>query len=398
MPFRGAFGSEEERVLQEAIRYYRDNQIDPPYDGEYETQFCNGFVEFMQGGYADAVASGTISCYIAVAALNLPKGSDVLISPVTDSGPLNAIIMLGLNPVLMDSAPNSYNIDIATFLERVTPNTSGVFLVHSAGEPVNTEEIVKETHNRGIRVIEDCSQAPGAVVCKNSSDSCDRSCNVWTRRRVGTFGDIAAFSTMYRKTLTAGASGGLVYSTDQDIYHQAIAYADRGRPKWRKDYNNRNPGDALFPSLNFNTDELSCAIGLGSLSRLQNTIDKRCEFVECLCNLLSAESNICRPYNFHAGFSPFYFPIFVDEDKISCSKSEFSLAVESEGIPLGVHYDCVISSWDYAKKYLKDDFAACNAERVRDTSFNLFLNENYSEREAIDIVTAINKVESYFRR
>ena len=56
MPFRGAFGSEEESLLQEAIRYYRDNQIDPPYEGKFENQFCQEFVEFMGGGYADAVS------------------------------------------------------------------------------------------------------------------------------------------------------------------------------------------------------------------------------------------------------------------------------------------------------------------------------------------------------
>jgi perosamine synthetase len=257
-----------------------------------------------------------------------------------------------------------------------------VFVVHSAGEPVDIETITQEAHKRGIKVIEDCSQAPGGVC---------------VGQKVGTFGDVAAFSTMYRKTLTAGASGGIVYSTDLDIYHHALAYADRGRPKWRADYNSGNPGDALFPSLNFNTDDLSCAIGLASLGRLQETIDKRCSFLEKLCECLSGESKVCRPYNFHSGFSPFYFPIFVDSEKITCGKLEFAKALQTEGIALSPQYDCVISSWDYAKKFMKDDFVARNAEDVRDCSFNLFLNEKYGARELKDIMKAILKVENYFQ-
>ena len=197
---------------------------------------------------------------------------------------------------------------------------------------------------------------------------------------------------MYRKTLTAGATGGIVYSKDIDVFHQALAYADRGRPKWRENYNGRNPGDALFPSLNFNTDELSCAIGLASLGRLQESIDKRCFFLEKLCNRLSFETKVCTSYNFHNGFSPFFFPIFVDREQISCDKIEFANALKAEGIDLSPHYDCIISSWDYAKKYMKDDFVAHNAKDVSNRSFNLFLNEKYGDQEVDDIVNAIKKL------
>ncbi len=398
MPFRGAFGSEEENLLQEAIRYYRDNQIDPPYEGKFENQFCQEFVDFMGGGYADAVSSGTTACFIAIAALNLPKGSDVLISPVTDSGPLNSIIMLGLTPVLMESAPNSYNINTHQFLERITPNTSAIFVVHSAGEPVEIERITKEAHKRGIKVIEDCSQAPGAVCC-GKVESCDRSCNQWKNRRVGSFGDTAAFSTMYRKTLTAGASGGVVYSKNEDTYKQILAHADRGKQTWRKDLNQNDPGQGLFPALNFNTDEFSCAIGIASLRKLQQNIDARNNFIKILKEKLQASTlEAIKMYPFHEGFSPFYHPIFVDTTQLNCTKIEFAEALLAEGIPNNTHYGCVISSWEYAKKYMKDDFVARNAEDVRDRSFNLFLNENYGEEEVDDIINAFSKLENAFRK
>ena len=79
------------------------------------------FSLMMGGGYTDACSSGTAAAYIAISALNL-KGSEVLISPVTDSGPLNALILLGLKPRLIDSYPNSYNVSLKQFLNRSQKN------------------------------------------------------------------------------------------------------------------------------------------------------------------------------------------------------------------------------------------------------------------------------------
>ena len=112
-------------------------------------------------------------------------------------------------------------------------------------------------------MIEDCSQAHGAKV---------------GGRPVGTFGDIAAFSSMYRKAHIAGGSGGIVYSRNEELFRQAFAHADRGKPRWKKDFSDFDPGGFLFPALNLHTDEISCGIGLMSLSRLQDTIMRQTEF------------------------------------------------------------------------------------------------------------------------
>lgn len=162
MPKRVAFSDAEVEELMNAVRYYRGRNEDPPYQGVFEKKFCEEFVKFQGGGYADAVATGTAACYVALAALDLPKGSEVIMSPVTDSGPLNCIITLGYVPVIADSAPDSYNMSAAQFLDRVGPKTKGLLAVHSAGEPLAIDRIVEEAHKRGIKVMEDCSQAPGA--------------------------------------------------------------------------------------------------------------------------------------------------------------------------------------------------------------------------------------------
>ncbi len=383
MPKRVAFSDAEVEELMNAVRYYRDRNEDPPYQGVFEKRFCEEFAKFQGGGYADAVATGTAACYVALAALDLPKGSEVIMSPVTDSGPLNCIITQGYVPVIADSAPDSYNMGIAQFLDRVGPKTKGLLAVHSAGEPLAMDGIAEEAHKRGIKVMEDCSQAPGAQ---------------WNGRKVGTFGDTAAFSTMYRKTLQSGGSGGLVYCRDKEVYHRALAHADRGKEVWRTDINLNNPEGSLFMALNWNTDELSCAIGTASLRRLQDSINNRKAFLRRLIELLRKKSKVCKPYNFHEGFSPFFYPIFVDIEKITCGKIEFSQALIAEGIDLLPRYGCVASAWSYARPYLDERSVAPNAESTRDRSFNLFLNEQYGEQEAQDVVSAIVKVETAFMR
>ena len=246
MPPRLALGDAELKMIQECLSYYREQKTDPGYQGPFEKLYTNAFVAMMGGGYADAVATGTSALYIAVAALNLPKGSEVLVSPITDPGTLSAIILNGLKPRLMDSKPDSYNIGVKQFVERITSNVTGAVVVHAAGQACEIDKIVAEAHARGIKVLEDCSQSHGAKIMG---------------RPVGTFGDIAAFSTMYRKTHMTGASGGVVYARNINLFRAALAHADRGKPRWQDDFDDRNPNTYLFPALNHNTDELSCAIG-----------------------------------------------------------------------------------------------------------------------------------------
>jgi perosamine synthetase len=107
MPPRFALGDAEAAMIQEVIRHYRAKQVDPGYQGTYEKDYTDAFVKFMGGGYADAVATGTASLFVAVAALDLPPRSEVVVSPITDPGTLSAIILNGLVPRVADSDPSS---------------------------------------------------------------------------------------------------------------------------------------------------------------------------------------------------------------------------------------------------------------------------------------------------
>jgi perosamine synthetase len=383
MPARLALGDAEIKMIEQALAYYRERKLDPGYQAAFEKMYTDAFVGFMGGGYADAVATGTASLFVALAALELPKGSEVLVSPITDPGTLSAIILNGLKPRLVDAKPGSFNIGVEQFASRVSRKTKAAVVVHSLGQACEIVPIVAEAKKRGIKVLEDCSQAHGAQV---------------RGRLVGTFGNIAAFSTMYRKAHTTGASGGLVYSRDLELFRKALAYADRGKPRWREDFDDRDPNTFLFPALNWHTDELSCAIGLASLGRLQDTILRRLSFLAELSGKLAENAKICSPFGYSPADSPFMYPILVDTAQIKCTKTEFAEAVEKEGIDLNPHYQYLVADWPWMKPYLSDDFETPNARAIRDRSFLLRLNENYGEREASDTVSAIIKVERHFGR
>ncbi|MDB5362928.1 MAG: hypothetical protein JWO51_4225 [Rhodospirillales bacterium] len=378
MPPRLALGAAELAMVDEVFRHYEERQIDPGYQGHFERLYCDAFVAAMGGGYADAVSTGTAAIYVAVAALGLPPGSEVIVSPITDPGSVNALIHAGLKIRLADSKPDSFNIGVEQFVDRIGPNTRAVLVVHAAGQAAEIDQIVAEAHCRRIKVIEDCSQAHMARL---------------RGQPVGTFGDIAAFSTMYRKASITGAAGGVVYTRDLDLHRNALAHADRGKTPWIEGFDDKDPDQFLFPALNHHTDEISCAIGVASWQRLPETIAARMAFVRGL-DALAQRSNACRPYGWSEGDSPFYYPIVVDPAALPVSKTEFALSVAAEGIGLNPHYKYLVADWRYLRPHLADGFETANARSIRDRCFTLFLNEKYGAQEVEDTIAAIAKVEN----
>lgn len=386
MPPRFAFGEEEfRRVIDEALEHYRTRGLDFGYQDTFERLYTEAFVRYMEveGGFADAVNTGTAALFVAIAALQLPPGSHVIVSPITDPGTINAIILNGLVPALADSSPRSYNMGAEQFSERITDRTKAVIVVHAAGRAAPVDRIAEIAKERGLWVIEDCSQAHGARL---------------GGRKVGTFGDIAAFSTMYRKAHATGSCGGVIFTQREELYRLVRAYADRGKPFWMPGFDDKDPTTFLFPALNFNIDELSCAIGLKSLEKLDRTIQHRLAFLRRLAAQIRDKSRVCSPSEVSDHDSPFFYPIFVDGSRINCSKKEFAEAVRSEGINLNPHYMYVVSQWPYVQPYLADSFSCPNAVECRDSSFNILLNENYGDQEVEDTVAAILKVERAYAR
>ena len=385
MPARFSFGQQENKEIKKMVNYYRNKGEDPKYSGEWEKKYCKKFSKFMGGGYADAVATGTGAIYVAMKALEIKEGSDVIISPVTCSGNFSCITEQGLNPILVDSEKDSYNTNLVEIKKRITKNTKLIQITHVGGEPVkDIISIAKFAKEKKIFLLEDCSQAIGAKI---------------NNRYVGSFGDIAAFSTMYRKNLAANSSGGIIFTKKKNLFKKVLAYGDRGKVLWRKDLDFRDPGNSIFPALNWNSDEFSCAIGLANLNRLKKTNLKRKKFLEYFLKIMKKKNiRSCKPLNYHKGYSPFFFPLKYNKDFLNISYTKFTDALVAEGIPIGINYGCLVATWKWAKKYFKKKFISNNAIKTRNSCFHLYLNENYGKAEANDIIEAILKIEKFYSK
>lgn len=370
-------------MILECLEYYRAKGLDPGYQGYFKNRYCNSFTKFMGGGYADAVATGTAALFVALAALGLPHGSEVLVSPITDPGTLSAIILNGLIPKLIDSSVDSYNVDEEQFESRLSDRTKAAVIVHSIGEAAPIRSIKNVAIEREISIVEDCSQSHGAL-CYGVP--------------VGTYGDIAAFSTMYRKAHITGGSGGIVYTKNYNLYKLALAHADRGKPTWKADFDERDPQSCLFPALNLNTDEISCAIGIASLRRLPASISSRQAFASALSMEILLRSKVCKPYQKVLNGSPFIFPIFVEDSLLKCDKSTFAKRLQALGVPLNIHYKYLVCDWPWIKPYLADAFDTNNARSVIDRTFCIYLNENYGASEVTKIIDAIVNAENDLSR
>ena len=380
MPYRKLFGEDELEIVVKVFEDSWQQGVDFGFQGKYEILYTDAFCEFQGGGFADAVSSGTAAIYLALMALDIEPGSDVIVSPVTDPGGVAPIITAGMTPVIADSSPDSFNIGPDEFERALTPDTSAAILTHVGGNPIDMDPILELARSKEIKIIEDCSQAHGTV---------------YRGKRVGRFGDIGAFSTMFSKNHSTGGCGGLVYTENPDYYWLVRSLADRGKPFSSPDFDSKDPSESLFPALNFNLDELSCAIGLSTLSRLQETIDKRYQIARRMGEALQ-QSSVVFPLQTPLDCTPslFFYTVEVAADRLRVSKEEFAKAVAAEGIDVNPHYRYLVSEWKWLQKYLKSEAQTPNAKRFRDRSFNILFNERYAEEEIRDITASILKVES----
>lgn len=382
MPPRRALGPAERAMLDEAVARAVESGQDPGYRGAYQLRYEADFAARMGGGFAEAVSTGTAALFVAVAALELPKGSEVLVSPVTDPGTLSAVILNGLVPRLVDSQPGSWNVGPDQVEAALGPLVRGAVLVHAAGQACAIDAVAPLLAARGVKLCEDCSQSHGAVRAG---------------RPVGTFGEIAAFSTMYRKASMTGGSGGVVFTRDPGIHRRVMLHADRGKPRWKDGFDWRDPGGFEIPALNHSTDELSCAIGVASLARLSDTIARRRAYVRGVADGLAAAGGACRRHPQSDDDSPFVYPVHVAPGALRISKTEFAKALAAEGIGNNPDYRYVVAEWPYMRPYLAAGGEQTpNATAMRDSCFQLYLNENYGPREIADTLGAIAKLERYY--
>ncbi len=360
------------------------------YNGPKEQAFEDEFAEFMGGGFADGVNSGTSAVFAALGALELEAGSEVIVPPITDAGGVMPVVMLNCVPVFADTAPNSYNLGPDQFEAVISDKTRAVIVAHIGGDAVELDPILEIARRHGIRVLEDGAQAHGAR---------------YKGRLVGTVGDIAAFSTMSGKHFATAAQGGIVYTRDEDLHWKGKRFADRGKP-----FNLPEAGSNVVAGLNLNLNELAAAVGRVQLGKLPSIVAGRQrvgEGVKAGVAGLGAVSVGWQPPESESSY--WFLRIALDLAQLSVSKEDFVQALVAEGIPAYPSYRHIQAESDWFKNrrhiwcpWLYREQAGPpptlpNAIAVTDCNFNMGMHENYGEAEVQDIVAALAKVERAYR-
>jgi dTDP-4-amino-4,6-dideoxygalactose transaminase len=364
------------------------------YGGAFEQQYEADFAASMGGGFADAVNSGTNAVYCALGALGLDVLSEVICPPITDPGGIMPVALLGCVPVVADADPRTYNTAAAHIEPLITDRTRAIVVAHVGGEPVEMAPAMDLARRHGLFVVEDCAQAHGAR---------------YRGELVGTFGDVAAFSTMSGKHHCTGGQGGVVYTKDEDLHWRGRRFADRGKP-----FNTDVAGGNVVAGLNCNLNDLSAAIGSAQIARLPEIVASRRRIGEAIKERLAGGAVTVGWQPDETECAYWFLRLRIDLDAISVDKATFCVALAAEGIPVVPDYRHVPAEQAWFRErhvfgssgfpWTCSDYAGPrqpvariqNALKAVETHFNVAMHERWADREIQDAVAAVKKVEAAY--
>jgi dTDP-4-amino-4,6-dideoxygalactose transaminase len=294
--------------VQEAIlRVARSNCYHPQF-GKETAAFEQAFASYHGVTHAVAVANGTLAIQAALAAAGVGCGDEVIVPAYTYVASASAAVDQNAIPVFVDSEPLSQGLDPEDMRRKVTPRTKAVVAVHCNGYPCDMDAIMRVARERNLTVVEDCSHAHGAE---------------HKGRKVGTIGQLGAFSLQHKKNLSAGVEGVTITNDD--------AMAQRMRDL--RTYNWNRVGH------NWQMSEFHAAIAHAQLPRLDAMNEVRRANAATLLEALGAVDGIT-PLPGLPETTPGLYNLILqyDESEIGASRKAFVTALKAEGIPISMFY------------------------------------------------------------
>jgi|SRR5580692_8378223 dTDP-4-amino-4,6-dideoxygalactose transaminase len=297
------------------------------WTGDEGRAFEREFAEFAGTKYAVCVANGTAALELALYALGIGRGDEVITSSRTFIASASCAVMRGARPVCVDVDPDSQNITAETIRRAITPRTKAIIAVHLAGWPCDMDEIMQLAAEHDLRVIEDCAQAQGAM---------------YQGRPVGSLGHVAAFSFCQDKIMTTGGEGGMLTTNDHDIWERSWSFKDHG-----KSYDavyNRQHGDGfrwLHESFgtNWRMTEMQAALGRVALTKVPRWIEIRRRHADALSNALSGLPGLripTVPDSFRHAYYKYYAFLRPEMLRDGWDRNAIMKAINAEGVPCSV--------------------------------------------------------------
>ena len=288
-------------------------------EGNMVNRFQSEYAEVAGASHAVASTSGTAAIHVALGALGLNPGDEVITTPLTDMGTVIPILACNCLPIFADIDPATGNLTAETIAAKLSPRTKAVIVVHLFGRPADMDPIMELIKGKGIAVIEDCAQAHLAE---------------YRGRKVGTIGDFGCFSFQQSKQITCG-DGGLTVTNNDELAERAALFSDKG---WLRSRAGRAGRNHKFLGMNYRMTELQGAVALAQTRRLPGFIQARRESASLLSELLHGVSGVELPPDpSDTNPSWWIFAFRPAPNKGMCPKT-FGEVLQAEGVSAGSGY------------------------------------------------------------
>lgn len=214
--------------------------------GKFINLFENNFAEKISTLHAASVCNGTVALHLALLALGIGPGDEVIVPTLTYIASVNAITYTGAIPIFVDSLAETWQMDPEDVRRKLSPNTRAIMAVHLYGHPCDMESLLAIAKERELFLIEDCAEAIGTL---------------YKGRHVGSFGDIGTFSFFGNKTITTG-EGGMVVTNDETLHARMVHFKGQGLAAHRQYWH-----DVI--GYNYRMTNICAAIGLAQLEQME---------------------------------------------------------------------------------------------------------------------------------
>jgi|ERR1035437_4296682 dTDP-4-amino-4,6-dideoxygalactose transaminase len=314
------FAADEIEAVAAVLRSGKVNY----WTGEEGHLFEREFANYVGSRHAVCLANGTVALELALWALGIGPGDEVITTSRTFIASASCVVMRGARPVCVDVDRNSQNITADTIRQAITPRTKAIIAVHLAGWPCDMDTILALADEHGLKVIEDCAQAHGAT---------------YKGAQVGSLGHIAAFSFCQDKILTTGGEGGMLTTNDEELWSRAWSYKDHGK-SYDAVYRRKHPPGFRWLHESFGTNwrltEMQSALGRVVLRKLPGWVEIRrkhaAQLAECFRSIPALRVTEPPP---GVGHSYYKYYVFVRPERLLAgwTRDRIMSEITAAGVP-----------------------------------------------------------------
>lgn len=347
--------------------------------GPKVARFEKDFSAYVGAPYAAACNSCTAALHLALVALGLKPGDEVITTPLTFCASVNAIIHAGCTPVLADIDPVTQNIDPARIREKITSRTRAILPVHFAGRSCDMDGIMAIAAEHDLKVVEDCAHAIETT---------------WKGRHAGTFGDFGCFSFYVTKNVCTGEGGMVVAAGEDAIRHvKVLGLHGMSADAWKRfsdeGYKHYQVVEAGFK---YNMMDLQAAIGIHQLKRVEEYFVRRCEIWDRYQDAFAAlPLGLPAPEEPGTRHARHLYTILVDPDACGVERDEFLVRITREGIGVGVHYLSIPEQPYYRERFGWTLADTPHAVRIGRQTVSLPLSAKLTDADVADVIEAVKR-------